>query len=281
MRATACFSMYSDMSSRTSASHRRTGTRRARARSPSCPRRGAQENEGPRGPVGILQPGARPAHRIGDGGERFRLADHAPLELASSRVSRSRSDSSIFVTGIPVHLATISAMSSASTSSSSICPFSGSGPGAFPPRRSPARARDPPVADFGGLLQVAATRRLLGLGAELFELGLLACSPVIASFSACHCAFITFERSRSSASSCSTFARRSFEALSFSLASAASSIFVLHDLPLDLVDLLRRESISMRSRLAASSTRSMALSAGSGRRCSDAKGSPRPPGRCP
>ena len=41
----------------------------------------------------------------------------------SSRVSRSRSDSSIFVTGIPVHLPTISAISSASTSSFKYFPF--------------------------------------------------------------------------------------------------------------------------------------------------------------
>src|SRR6266566_4616547 len=53
MRATACFSMYSDMSSRTSAFS-------------SSNRNSAS---------------ARAAHRVGDGGERLRLPDHAPLEL--------------------------------------------------------------------------------------------------------------------------------------------------------------------------------------------------------
>src|SRR5439155_7160395 len=42
---------------------------------------GAKEDERPGRPVRILQAGARPAHRVGDGGERLRLPHHAPFEL--------------------------------------------------------------------------------------------------------------------------------------------------------------------------------------------------------
>jgi hypothetical protein len=82
----------------------------------------------------------------------------------------------------------------------------------------------------------------------------------IASFSACHCAFMAEERSRSSASSRSIASRRATDGSSLSLASAWCSISSC---------MMRRstssisvgiESISMRRRDAASSIRSIALS---------------------
>ena len=82
----------------------------------------------------------------------------------------------------------------------------------------------------------------------------------MASFSACQWAFMPADCSRRSASSASMALRRSLEAASFSLLRACCSISSC---------LMRRstwsismgmESISMRSWLAASSTRSMALS---------------------
>src|ERR1043166_725374 len=100
MRATECFSMYSDMSSRTMA---RSSSKRNSARAlavsvfptPAGPRKiiepggrwgpwgppPAEGEEGAGRPVGILAPSAAPAHRVGHRGHRLRLADHPAAEL--------------------------------------------------------------------------------------------------------------------------------------------------------------------------------------------------------
>ncbi len=82
----------------------------------------------------------------------------------------------------------------------------------------------------------------------------------IASFSFCQRAFISLERSRSSASSASIASRRSFEASSFSFFSASRSIsscWIRRSTSSISVGI---ESISIFSREAASSIRSIALS---------------------
>ena len=82
----------------------------------------------------------------------------------------------------------------------------------------------------------------------------------MASFSCCQCAFMPADCSLSSAISRSTFASRSFEALSFSFLSAWRSISSWMSLRSTSSISVGSESISMRRREAASSTRSMALS---------------------
>ena len=63
---------------------------------------------------------------------------------------------------------------------------------------------------------------------------------MIASFSACHCAFMPADFSRSSASSRSIASRRATEASSVSLLKRLLLDLELHDAPLDLVDLGRQ-----------------------------------------
>ncbi len=82
----------------------------------------------------------------------------------------------------------------------------------------------------------------------------------IASFSCCQCAFIPAACSLRSAVSRSTFASRSFEALSFSFLSAWRSISSWISFLSTWSISVGSESISMRRREAASSMRSMALS---------------------
>src|ERR1051325_3625240 len=82
MRATACFSMYSDMSSRTSAfssSNRNSASARAVSVFPTPG--GAGKCEGAGGGVGVLQAGRAPPYRVGHRGERLRLPDHAAGQL--------------------------------------------------------------------------------------------------------------------------------------------------------------------------------------------------------
>ena len=82
----------------------------------------------------------------------------------------------------------------------------------------------------------------------------------MASFSDCHWAFIPDDRSRSSASSRSIASRRATEASSFSFFSACSSISSCWMRRSTSSISVGIESISMRSRDAASSIRSIALS---------------------
>ncbi len=82
----------------------------------------------------------------------------------------------------------------------------------------------------------------------------------MAAFSASQCAVMTSARSVTSASSASNAASRSAEARSDSLASAIFSISSWRMRRVTTSSSVGIESISIRSLLAASSTRSMALS---------------------
>ena len=82
----------------------------------------------------------------------------------------------------------------------------------------------------------------------------------MASFSPCQCAFISFDCSRRSASSRSIASRRAALASSFSFFSAWSSISSCWMRRSTSSISVGIESISMRSREAASSIRSIALS---------------------
>ena len=82
----------------------------------------------------------------------------------------------------------------------------------------------------------------------------------MASFSPCQWAFMASDCSRRLASSWSSLARRSTDTASVSLASATRSISSWRMRRSTTSISVGMESISMRRRLAASSTRSMALS---------------------
>ena len=116
--------MYSDMSSRTSArssSNRNSASARAVSVLPT-----------PVGPRKMNEPVGRCGSWSPARARRTALATAASASFcpmtrrpssSSSLSSRAFSDSSILVTGMPVHLETISAMSSASTSSFRYFPF--------------------------------------------------------------------------------------------------------------------------------------------------------------
>src|SRR5262249_46679093 len=81
-RATVCFSMYSDMSRRIMfSSSSNSVAARARANSVFPTPVGPEERKGPVGPLGILDPGPRPPHRVGPRGHRLVLAHHPVMEL--------------------------------------------------------------------------------------------------------------------------------------------------------------------------------------------------------
>ena len=82
----------------------------------------------------------------------------------------------------------------------------------------------------------------------------------MASFSACQWAVMALDCSFSSASSCSRRESRSAEASSDSFSSATRSISSWRSRRVTTSSSVGMESISIRSRLAASSIRSMALS---------------------
>ncbi len=171
------------------------------------------------------------------------------------------SPSSMRETGMPVHLATTSAMSSASTSSLSIFCFAWSSASfLFSSRSCFSSSGSVPYWS-----SAAFARSPLRVTASIWKRACSICSFVerifwIASFSCCQCAFMPAEVSRSSASSFSTFPRRSFEALSVSFLSAWRSISSWMSLRSTSSISVGMESISMRRREAASSMRSMALS---------------------
>ena len=164
--------MYSDMSSRTmrfSSSNRNSASARAVSVFPT-PVGPRKMNE----PVGRFG-SCRPARARRTALETAASASGCPTtrcpSSSSSFVSRSRSDSSILVTGMPVHFATISAMSSASTSSFRYFAFFWISASRFSLLGDLLlERRNPPVADLGRLLEVAAPRRLLGLHTQLLEL---------------------------------------------------------------------------------------------------------------
>ena len=83
---------------------------------------GAEEQERADRPVGVGEPGARPADGVRDRA-RPRRPGRSPARAARPPCARASliSPSMSRLTGMPVHLATISATSSSSTSSFSIC----------------------------------------------------------------------------------------------------------------------------------------------------------------
>ena len=201
---------------------------------------------------------------------------------SSMWISFSTSPSISFETGMPVHLATTSATSSSSTSS-------------LKKRRSPVRARlglRPSAALELGDVAVAQLRRRLEVGLALgaLDLAVRVLEPLLrrrrsrrarpsrsatrpSSPAAC---------SRSSASSCSIASRRAFEASSFSFVERLLLDLELHDPALDLVD-LGRHRVDLHPHAATRPRRSgrSPCRAGSGRRCSGARASPRRRAPCP
>ena len=177
---------------------------------------------------------------------------------SSMRSSLSRSPSSILDTGIPVHLETTSAISSSVTDTrsrvvgrsspalASLSCFSSSG--MRPYWSSDMRCRSP------ARWAVSNSRRARS------RASLICCEPWTMAFSA----FRTSSRSEycfsSSVMSLSSLASRSMEASSVSFLSASRSIFSCTSLRSSRSMASGLESISIRIRLAASSTRSMALS---------------------
>ena len=123
-RETAWRSMYSDMSIRTMAcSSSNKNSARARASSVFPTPVGPMKMNEPIGRFGSLSPARERRTAL----ETATTASSWPmtrsLRLSSIRTSFWISDSIIRVTGTPVHLETISAMSSSVTSSFSMAPF--------------------------------------------------------------------------------------------------------------------------------------------------------------
>src|SRR5262249_61579430 len=79
-----------------------------------------EEQERADRPVGIRQPRARAPDRVGHRADRVVLADHAPPEALFHVDELLNLASSSRVTGIPVHFATVAAVSSCSTSSATV-----------------------------------------------------------------------------------------------------------------------------------------------------------------
>ena len=110
--------MYSDMSSRTrarSSSNRNSASARAVSVFPTPV--GPRKMKEPVGRFGSCRPARARRTALATAASASGWPMTRRASSSSSLVSRSRSDSSIFATGMPVHFATISAMSSASTSS--------------------------------------------------------------------------------------------------------------------------------------------------------------------
>jgi len=101
-----CFSMYSDMSMRTIACSSRTRTRPALAPTRSCPPVGPKKMNEPIGLRGSLNPAREPVSHWRHVATR-RPANHALRKRSSMVTSFFTSPSSIFDTGMPVHLLTI------------------------------------------------------------------------------------------------------------------------------------------------------------------------------
>ena len=258
-----CFSMYSDMSRRTiacSSSNRNSASARASSVLPT-PVGPRNRNE----PIG-RRGSPRPARE-----RRTALATSSSASSWPTTRSRRRSSmwssfcispSSRRETGMPVHLATTSATSSASTSSLSIfCVVWSWASLSFSAASCFSRLGQRPVLQLGGLARGRPGAVASSTSVRVFSI----CSLIsrifwIAAFSCCQWAFMPAERSLSSAISRSTFARRSFEALSFSFFSAWRSISSWISLRSTSSISVGSESISMRRREAASSTRSIALS---------------------
>ena len=144
-------------------------------------------------------------------------------------------------TGTPVHLETISATSSASTSS---LRNRGRRRGGIASRRLGHFKRllelgDRPVLELSGATEVGLALRALELDPRLVELlAHLRAAPIV-SFSRCHSACIPAERSFSSASVRSSCSRRATVPGSSSSRQRLQLDLELHDVAVDLVDLGR------------------------------------------
>ena len=191
-----------------------------------------------------------------------RSASSWPTTRASRKLSIlmsfSRSPSSIFVTGIPVHLETTSATSSSVTrwrtrvwlscSFDCACSSSRVSSGMRPYWSSDIRARSPARCAFSS--------SVLACSSSSFR----CVAPCITAFSALQTSSRSeYSRSRSAMDDSSVSSRR-LDASSDSLFSASRSIFNWMRRRSSRSSSSGLESISMRMREPASSTRSMALS---------------------
>ena len=260
-RATACFSMYSLMSMRTMLfSSSKSACANAFASSVLPTPVGPRNRKLPMGFVGSFRP-AR-VRRIASA--TAVTASSCPMtrscRISSRWSSFSRSPSISFATGMPVHRATMRAISSSVTRSRrrpSLLPsslaFSAASSSSF---------------SLGSLPYFSSAARFRSYSRSAFSISALSCSIsprsfctfLIASFSFSHFALSFANSSRSRASSLRISARCSAESLSFSLVSAASSIsscMMRREISSSSVGM---ESISVRISAQASSTRSIALS---------------------
>ncbi len=140
--------------------------------------RGAEEDERPGRPVGILQPGTRPAHGIGDGGEPLGLPDHPPLELRFEPREPLALRFEHFRDGDPGPLGDdLGDVFGVDFLFQVLALLLDLGEALLRLGDLPLERGDPAVADLGGLLQVAAARGLLRLGAKLLHLCFLRLEP--------------------------------------------------------------------------------------------------------
>ena len=163
--------MYSDMSIRTiacSSSNRNSASARASSVLPTPV--GPRKRNEPIGRFGSWSP-ARARRTAFD---TAATASSWPITRWWSRSSMwrsfSTSPSSSFETGMPVHFATTSAMSSSSTSSLRKVPSAWSSRAAPPGRDRLLELGDLAVAQLGGALEVAVALGALGLAVRLLEL---------------------------------------------------------------------------------------------------------------
>ncbi len=258
MRLTECFSMYSDMSRRVTAcssSNRKAASVLVSSVLPTPV--GPRKRNEPIGRLGSFRP-ARARRTASDtASSASSWPTTRPRRASSMAISLSRSPSSIFSTGTPVHRETTEAICSASTTSLTMAPSSSwasvsatlaSRSGMRPYLISDARARSPRRSASAS----SARRRS--------SCSLTSVEDASLSFSARQAAVISSLRDCSSATSLSRVSRRVFDPSSFSFFRASASIFSW---------MIRRsisssssglESTCIRRRDAASSIRSMALS---------------------
>src|SRR5438093_1349913 len=261
-RATVCFSMYSLMSMRTiafSSSNRNSASAFASSVLPT-----------PVGPRNRNEPSGRfgscmPARARRTAFATTVTASSCPTTRSCSRSSILRSfatsPSRSFVTGMPVHFATTSAMSSGVTSSVSILrPFWSDASRSSAVRTSFSRLASVPYLSSAAFAKSAA-RSARSMSARIASRRpFFSRISSIAAFSCFQCARSSDELSFSSARSRSSRARRSFEAWSVSRRSASRSTSSWRMRRSTSSSSAGIESISIRSFDADSSTRSMALS---------------------
>ena len=257
--------MYSDMSIRTIAcSESNMNSASARASSVLPTPVGPMKRKRADRAVGVLQPGARAAQRVGHGLDGLVLADHALVQallhvhelLATSDSMQPRHGDARPAGHHLGHVLVVDLLLEEGAVGLQLAQLR-----LLLAVTSSLELGDLAVAQLGGALRGRRrARRARRRGGPAPGCSLAPRMASMASFSPCQCAFISFERSRRSASSRSIASRRATLASSFSFFSAWCSISSCW---------MRRstssissgiESISMRSREAASSIRSIALS---------------------